>query len=122
MSNNCEFCNRNDFILENQLAVAVYDQYPVTEGHMLIIPKRHFSSFFDSTPEEKAAFFELLDSCKVYLDKNYNSDGFNIGINVGTDAGQTIMHVHIHLIPRYKGDIENPRGGVRGVIPHKMSY
>ena len=122
MSMQCDFCNRKDSILENELAFSVYDKYPVNKGHMLIVTKRHFPYFFDSTKEERDALLELLDKCKVHMEKTFHPDGFNIGINVGTEAGQTIMHLHIHLIPRYKGDIENPRGGVRGVIPKKMSY
>nr|WP_315990303.1 HIT family protein [Desulforamulus aquiferis] len=109
-------------IKENDLAFAIYDKYPVNQGHILIIPKRHFGNYFDSTKEEREAILNLLEECKVFLDKEYSPDGYNIGINIGEAAGQTVWHLHVHLIPRYRGDIENPRGGVRGVIPDKRIY
>jgi len=120
----CPFCNplEEDIILENNLCYARFDKYPVNKGHILIIPFRHFDNYFDATKEEKIAFLELIDEAKGYLDKNFKPDGYNIGVNIGETAGQTIMHVHIHLIPRYKGDMENPKGGVRGVIPEKQKY
>ncbi|GAB6179034.1 HIT family protein [Desulfotomaculum defluvii] len=118
----CPFCAMENIILQNDLAFAIFDKYPVTNGHMLIIPKRHFANFFDVTDEEKQALFNLLDNCKDYLDSRYQPGGYNIGINVGEAAGQTVWHLHVHLIPRYKGDIDNPRGGVRGVIPEKRIY
>jgi diadenosine tetraphosphate (Ap4A) HIT family hydrolase len=118
----CVFCNHSDLKFENKLAFAIFDANPVTTGHMLIVIKRHLPSFFDASKEEKDALFELVDTCRMHLTQNYHPDGFNIGINIGESAGQTIMHMHIHLIPRYKGDIENPRGGVRGVIPGKRIY
>jgi diadenosine tetraphosphate (Ap4A) HIT family hydrolase len=111
-----------DVFMQNEFCYAIFDNSPVNKGHTLIIPFRHFSSFFDSTEDEKYAILELLDKAKLYLDGRYNPDGYNIGINVGKHAGQTIFHLHIHLIPRYIGDIENPRGGVRGVIPEKRIY
>ncbi|ADG81319.1 HIT family protein [Thermincola potens] len=118
----CPFCNRTDQILQNSLAFAIFDKYPVNKGHLLIIPKRHFSNYFDATPEEVHSLWALVEEGKSYLDTNFQPDGYNIGINVGTAAGQTVMHLHIHLIPRYRGDIDNPTGGVRGVIPHKRVY
>jgi len=109
--NKCPFCNplEEDIILKNELCYARFDKYPVNKGHLLIIPFRHFYNYFDATKEEKIAFLELIDEAKGYLDKNFKPDGYNIGVNVGETAGQTIMHVHIHLIPRYKGDMENPK-------------
>lgn len=89
---------------------------------MLIIPKRHFSNYFQATTKEKICIWSLVEECKVYLDEKFNPDGYNVGINVGTAAGQTIMHLHVHLIPRYEGDLDNPMGGVRGVIPDKRIY
>ena len=89
---------------------------------MLIIPKRHFSNYFEATPEESKALWSLVEDCKVYLGKELQPDGYNIGINIGSAAGQTIFHLHIHLIPRYVGDMDDPTGGVRGVIPSKRSY
>ena len=120
----CPFCNLDklDVFMQNEFCYAIFDNSPVNKGHTLIIPFRHFSSFFDSTEDEKYAILELLDKAKLHLDGRYNPDGYNIGINVGKHAGQTIFHLHIHLIPRYIGDIENPRGGVRGVIPEKRIY
>ena len=122
MESNCIFCNQEEIVLENELAWARYDKYPVSPGHMLIITKRHVAEFFDTTIEERRALNDLLEECKKMLDREYSPDGYNIGVNCGAAAGQTIMHLHIHLIPRYQGDIDNPRGGVRGVIPDKRIY
>ena len=123
-SSNCIFCNIDIeiIVLENQLTYAIYDKFPVNEGHMLIIPKRHFDNFFDATSEEIESIYQLLHECKEVLDKEFNPDGYNIGINVGEHAGQTIFHLHVHLIPRYKGDVENPKGGVRNLKPNLVEY
>jgi len=118
----CPFCSPNEPIISNILAYAIYDKYPVNPGHILIIPKRHVASFFDTNNEERQAINELIIECKRLLDKEYAPDGYNIGVNIGEPAGQTVYHVHVHLIPRYIGDIDNPRGGVRGVIPEKRIY
>lgn len=118
----CIFCKMKDYILENELAYTIYDKYPVGKGHMLFIPKRHVKNFFDITKEEREAIFELIDEGKRLLDEKYSPDSYNVGINCGEYAGQTVMHVHVHLIPRYIGDMKDPRGGVRGVIPDKMKY
>jgi len=91
-------------------------------GHTLIIPKRHVESFFDCNPDEKADILQALEEAKVALDKEFAPDGYNIGINDGETAGQTVMHLHIHLIPRYKGDSKDPRGGVRWIFPEKAKY
>lgn len=120
--NNCLFCTHDESVLRNDLAYARYDNYPVNDGHFLIIPFRHVSDFFDLSKEEVDAIFLLIDEVKNLLDKKHKPDGYNIGINVGEAAGQTIWHVHVHLIPRYKGDMEDPRGGIRGVIPEKQKY
>ena len=122
---NCIFCNyisASNFIRENPLAVAIYDNFPVNNGHMLIIPKRHFASYFDATAEEVEALNQMLHDAKRHLDQEYKPDGYNIGINVGEAAGQTIFHLHIHLIPRYDGDVENPRGGVRNLKTALVPY
>jgi diadenosine tetraphosphate (Ap4A) HIT family hydrolase len=108
--------------LENSLSMAFYDKSPVTEGHLIIIPRRHVATYFSLSQEEKRAMDELILEGKLMLDKKYSPNGYNIGTNCGIVAGQTIFHCHVHLIPRYKGDIENPRGGVRGVIPRKRIY
>ncbi|SNR93243.1 HIT family protein [Desulfurobacterium atlanticum] len=120
----CPFCKMGELkiVMENDLSFAIFDKYPVNPGHMLIIPKRHVSSWFDTTWEEKKAICELLDEAKAFIDREFSPDGYNIGINVGEAAGQTIFHLHVHLIPRYKGDIDDPMGGVRGVIPEKRVY
>ena len=123
--NDCVFCNLDEsrIEIENDLALSFKDLYPVTNGHTLVIPKRKVQSFFDLTEEETTAMFELLYLQKEDLkNKDSSITGFNIGINDGEDAGQTIMHCHIHLIPRRSGDMEDPRGGVRGVIPEKQYY
>ncbi len=118
----CIFCNREDAVIENDLAQVIHDGYPVSQGHLLVIPRRHVASWFEATPDERAALFDLVDRAREYLEQRYQPDGFNIGINVGEAAGQSVFHLHIHLIPRYTGDLENPKGGVRGVIPHKRIY
>ena len=124
MKKDCIFCDLKDkeIIAKNQYCYAIFDKFPVSKGHTLIIPFRHVETFFDASKEEKIAIVELIDEIKEILDRRYSPDGYNIGVNVGKAAGQTIMHLHVHVIPRYKGDIEDPTGGVRGVIPDKMKY
>lgn len=107
---------------QNLHAFWIDDGYPVTQGHSLIIPKRHIGSFFDITPEERQAMFALLDEAKAALDAQYQPAGYNIGINDGSAAGQTVMHLHMHLIPRYVEEGVDPRGGVRWVVPEKANY
>jgi len=121
---NCPFCNPTpeEIVIQNNLAYARYDKYPVNRGHILIIPFRHYADWFDSTSKEQDALLNLAEEAKELLDKEYTPDGFNLGINIGQPAGQTIFHLHIHLIPRYKGDMEDPTGGVRGVIPARQRY
>ena len=118
----CVFCNHHGKVLENDLALAIYDAFPVAPGHMLIVPKRHFASFFDASEDEREALFELVYDARMLLDQKYHPDGYNIGVNVGKAAGQTIMHAHIHLIPRRFGDVRDPRGGVRAVIAERRVY
>lgn len=122
----CVFCNylffKDELIAENELAFAIYDNFPVNKGHTLIIPKRHFESFFDATPEEIQAIYELLHKVKNILDKEFKPDAYNAGINIGEAAGQTIMHLHVHMIPRYIGDVENPRGGLRKMMKNLVPY
>ena len=102
--------------------VSILDQFPVSEGHCLIIPKRHVGTIDDLTDAELKDVYTILHQTKILLIETYTPDGFNIGINEGSAAGQTVPHLHIHLIPRYKGDVFDPTGGVRGVIPSKQSY
>lgn len=103
-------------------AFAIEDKFPVSKGHTLIIPKRRIDNYFELTFQEQSACWFLVNLIKEQLVKNRNPSGFNIGININEGAGQTVPHCHIHLIPRYEGDVENPRGGVRGVIPNKKEY
>jgi diadenosine tetraphosphate (Ap4A) HIT family hydrolase len=107
--------------MANDHSLAFYDDFPVTPGHSLIVPSRHITSFFEATREEQAALFDLVAEMRQRLMTERNPDGFNIGINDGAAAGQTVMHLHIHLIPRYAGDTEDPRGGVRWIMPVKAT-
>lgn len=120
----CGFCTLAParVIAENELAVVVRDGFPVSPGHTLIIPRRHIESFFDLAGEERTAMLTLLDSAKTELETEFHPDGYNIGINDGVAAGQTVAHLHIHLIPRYFADSADPRGGVRWVLPKKANY
>lgn len=120
----CLFCclPQSRVLFRNTTAIVVRDAYPVTLGHTLVIPLRHVESFFDISANERAAMFELLDAAKQQLQTEFAPAGFNIGINDGAAAGQTIRHLHMHLIPRYLGDRPDPRGGVRWIIPEKADY
>jgi diadenosine tetraphosphate (Ap4A) HIT family hydrolase len=110
-------------VASNELAVAIRDGYPVNPGHTLVIPRRHLDSWFDASRQEQAAMLELVELIKAGLDQGEpRPDGFNIGINVGEAAGQTVMHLHVHLIPRFAGDVDDPRGGVRWVVPERGNY
>jgi len=124
-NHSCLFCNIDPslIILENELAFAMYDGFPVTNLHSLIIPKRHVSSYFDLSSEELLACDELVKELKMKISESDTTvTAFNVGINIGKDAGQTIFHCHIHLIPRREGDVPNPKGGVRHIIPGKGFY
>lgn len=124
LSKPCPFCTlpESRIVEENEHAVLILDGFPVSPGHSLIIPKRHVGSFFEVSAQERAALFELLDRAQVLATDHHCPDGFNIGINDGAAAGQTVPHLHIHLIPRYHGDLPDPRGGVRWIIPQKADY
>ena len=125
MDNNCPFCkveSEREIIASTSLSIAFFDGFPVSPGHALIIPRRHVASFFDLTMDEQQDMLKLAGCVKSIIDEKYHPDGYNVGVNVGEAAGQSIFHVHMHLIPRYKGDVSNPRGGVRGVIPSKQNY
>jgi len=122
-NNPCLFCkDARGVSLSNDLAYSARDSYAASPGHTLVIPRRHVASFFELTPEEVNACMDLITKERSLLDTEFKPDGYNIGVNVGPAAGQSIMHVHIHLIPRYQGDVENPQGGVRHVIPGKGHY
>ena len=124
MTQPCPFCtlvNRKIY-LENDLSIGILDGFPISNGHSLIIPKRHVGSIFDIQKDELLSLFNLLADVKNKLTEQFSPDGFNIGINDNEAAGQTISHVHIHLIPRYRGDQEDPRGGIRWIFPDKAKY
>ncbi len=122
----CLFCEREtdkfNVIIENELFYSAWDNFAVSPGHALIIPKRHIDSFFDLSEKEILQFYDLLLKVKIRISKTHKPDAFNVGINDGIAAGRTIQHLHIHVIPRYNGDVENPRGGVRHIIPCKGFY
>ena len=122
--NNCMFCNlpRDRIVFDSELALVIRDKFPVSPGHTLIVPKRHVASFCDTTPEEQAALLKLLRIARVDLDHVHHPAAYNVGVNDGAAAGQTVMHLHVHLIPRYPGDRDDPRGGVRWVLPEKAAY
>lgn len=122
---NCPFCHPDkdrELIVESATAYSIYDKFPVSEGHALIIPKKHCSNYFDLSFKEQSACWFMVNHVEQMLVKKYHPDGFNIGINIHAAAGQTVPHVHIHIIPRYSGDVDRPEGGVRGVIPEKREY
>lgn len=114
--------SQEKILLENEYTVAFFDKYPVQKGHLLIVPKRHIQTYFEASIEEVMAVHDQLHKGKQLLDELYSPDGYNIGINVGEYGGQTIMHLHVHLIPRYKGDMKDPRGGIRKAIPNLVPY
>jgi diadenosine tetraphosphate (Ap4A) HIT family hydrolase len=120
----CPFCNlsADEIIAKNELCYARWDRFPVSRGHLLIIPFRHTQDFFSLTDAERRATVDLISGCKKLLDEMFRPDGYNIGFNVGEAGGQTVMHCHCHVIPRYAGDVPNPKGGVRGVVPGKRGY
>ena len=112
----CELCEPADVVAANDLAYARYDSNSLSRGHVIVVPKRHVADFFDMTEAEQAALFELLRQARKLVQEKFSPDGFNIGANVGKAAGQNRMHVHFHLIPRYKGDVADPGGGIRCVL------
>ena len=120
----CPFCTLPDsrIIDSNPFGLVIRDGYPISTGHTLVIPKRHVGSFFELTPEEATEMMSLMRRAKSALDIEFKPNGYNIGINDGAAAGQTVPHLHIHLIPRYQGDMPDPRGGVRWIVPEKADY
>jgi diadenosine tetraphosphate (Ap4A) HIT family hydrolase len=119
----CPFCNAMpNAVIENEHAFSIQDRHPVSPGHSLIIPKKHVSTVFELPVEEYRACFDLIRTVREHLEREHRPDGFNIGVNCGSVAGQTVPHAHVHLIPRYAGDVSRPRGGVRNVIPGKGDY
>jgi diadenosine tetraphosphate (Ap4A) HIT family hydrolase len=121
---NCPFCTlpESRFVDSNAFGVVIRDAYPVSPGHTLVIPRRHVGSFFEITEAERSGLMDLLSNAKIMVQADLAPAGYNIGINDGASAGQTVPHLHIHLIPRYTGDLPDPRGGVRWVSPAKAKY
>ncbi|MFH1670764.1 MAG: HIT family protein [Patescibacteria group bacterium] len=125
--NDCRFCdstyqNGDKTVMSNEYCFANFDGHPVTGGHMKVIPRRHMETYFEMTSDEVGDIYKMICECKKMLDEKHNPDGYNIGVNCGKEAGQTVFHLHIHLIPRYKGDVPDPTGGIRNVIPEKGNY
>jgi diadenosine tetraphosphate (Ap4A) HIT family hydrolase len=120
----CPFCSlpAERFVRQSEHAVVLRDGFPVSPGHTLVIPRRHVASFFDVTDAERADLMSLLTAARDDLERRFSPAGYNIGINDGAAAGQTVPHLHMHLIPRYDGDRDDPRGGVRWVLPDKAAY
>lgn len=120
----CPFCNlaQERVVLETETTLAFFDGYPVTEGHALVIPKRHVASVFELAPEELSALWTQVAAVRHLLVAKYHPDAFNVGLNDGLAAGQTVPHAHVHLIPRRQGDVVDPRGGIRWVIPKTARY
>jgi diadenosine tetraphosphate (Ap4A) HIT family hydrolase/HKD family nuclease len=120
----CPFCrpDPNRVFHEGKLVIALWDNYPVAPGHVLLIPKRHVATWFDATSDERSDLISAIDIARNVILSRYQPDGFNLGVNIGEAAGQTVFHLHVHVIPRYRGDVEDPTGGVRHVIPTKANY
>ncbi|SMN11441.1 HIT family hydrolase [uncultured Candidatus Thioglobus sp.] len=125
MSDECIFCKlRNDerIIGECEHTITFIDNYPASLGHTLVVPKRHFATYFEATEIELLAIGKAVQLAKAILDDEFSPDAYNIGINNGLAAGQSVMHLHVHIIPRYKGDVEDPKGGVRWILKEKANY
>ena len=124
MSSPCPFCeiDEAECIFFDEHVMAFYDRYPVTPGHTLVVSRRHIEDYFGASDAEKNALWQAVEAVKTRLEASHNADGFNVGFNAGQAAGQTVMHLHIHVIPRREGDMDDPRGGIRGVLPHKQKY
>jgi len=120
----CPFCppDPDRIIFEGERIYALWDAFPLTDGHALIVPRRHVASWFDATPEEQSEMIGALSRVKEKIEAEYAPAGYNMGINDGEAAGQTVDHLHLHVIPRYEGDVEDPRGGIRWVIPERACY
>ncbi len=120
----CFMCNldENTIVAANDLAVAFRDNFPVSPGHTLVITRRHAETWFEATRDEQVAVLDLINEVKNCLDDELHPDGYNVGFNAGEAAGQTIPHLHVHVIPRFAGDVDDPTGGVRLVVPDKGNY
>ena len=121
----CPFCRRlgeGDFLAESETAAAFFDAFPLSPGHTLIVPRRHEPDLFALTWDEHDALWRLLRPVRALIEQRHHPHGYNVGVNVGGAGGQTVGHVHVHLIPRYAGDVDDPRGGIRWIIPTKARY
>ena len=121
----CVLCDRvaaGDLLVEDELAAAFPDAFPLTRGHTLIVPRRHEADYFALTADEQTALWQLVNRMRHRIERELHPDGYNLGVNVGEAAGQTVGHVHIHLIPRYAGDVDDPRSGIHWIIPTKARY
>lgn len=118
----CERIDRGDTTHANDLAVVLRDAFPLSPGHSLVLSRRHVAGFFDLETDEQAAILELVNAARGSLDEEFRPDGYNVGVNVGAAGGQTIPHVHVHVIPRYHGDVPDPRGGIRWIFPERARY
>ena len=112
----CELCRPQELLFESDFAYVRYDSHSLSRGHLIVVPRRHVADFFDMSAAEQGSVLALLNRSKKFLQREYEPDGYNIGVNVGKAAGQARMHVHVHLIPRYAGDVPDPRGGIRCVL------
>lgn len=120
----CPFCDIDGdrIVMQNEKAIAIRDNFPVNPGHTLVVSRRHAADWFDASREERDAIIDLVEQVKIALDNEMQPAGYNIGINLGEAAGQTVMHIHVHVIPRMEGDVDDPRGGVRLAIPERGNY
>ena len=120
----CPFCNPppQRIVIEGVAAMALWDSYPLNPGHVLIVPRRHVASWFEATAAERDEMLRLADDARRIVTEKHRPNAFNLGINDGAEAGQTVPHLHLHLIPRYRGDVPDPRGGVRWIIPDRAAY
>jgi len=122
----CPFCDipARDRLLETDLVIGFLDRYPVSPGHMLLVPRRHVPTWFDATDDERTALVRAIDAAVELIERRSarTPDGYNVGFNAGEAAGQTVMHLHLHVIPRFGGDVDDPRGGIRGAVPDKRLY
>ena len=120
----CPFCppDPGRVFYEGNLVIGLWDDCPVSDGHVLLVPRRHAATWFDATPEEQRELIEAIGVAKDNILARFTPDGFNLGVNIGEAAGQTVFHLHLHVIPRYRGDVEDPTGGVRHVIPARGNY
>jgi diadenosine tetraphosphate (Ap4A) HIT family hydrolase len=119
VTGDCELCAPDEIVAQDDHAYVRYDSNSLARGHVIVVPKRHVAGYFEMTSAEKASIMNLLDTAKEIIDRQFAPDGYNIGVNVGKAAGQSRMHVHVHLIPRYRGDVVDPSGGIRCVLARK---